>query len=90
MRKIINDFVKFQDASLSRKWTGKKVPISRVYEAYMEGQIDIPAEHWEALFDSRHETMSFGLTDTHFKWAFTNFLPEVAIHSKEPGQPHRW
>ncbi|HEY0469106.1 MAG TPA: cyclopropane-fatty-acyl-phospholipid synthase family protein, partial [Polyangiaceae bacterium] len=82
MRKIINDFVKFQDASLSRKWTGKKVPISRVYEAYMEGQIDIPPEHWEPLFNSRHETMTFGLTDTHFKWAFTNFLPEVAIHSK--------
>jgi cyclopropane fatty-acyl-phospholipid synthase-like methyltransferase len=82
MRKIINDFVKFQDASLSQKWNGKKVPISRVYEAYMEGQIDIPMEHWEPLFNSRHETMSFGLTDTHFKWAFTNFLPEVAIHSK--------
>ena len=83
MRKIINDFVKFQDAGLARKWTGKKVPISRVYEAYMEGQIDIPAEHWEPLFNSRHETMSFGLTDTHFKWALTNFLPEVAIHSKD-------
>jgi len=82
MRKIINDFVKFQDASLSRKWNGKKVPISRVYEAYIEGQIDIPAEHWEGLFDSRHETMTFGLTDSHIKWAFTNFLPEVAIHSK--------
>ena len=82
MRKIINDFVKFQDAGLSQKWTGKKVPISRVYEAYMEGQIDIPPEQWEPLFNSRHETMSFGLTDTHFKWAFTNFLPEVAIHSK--------
>jgi cyclopropane fatty-acyl-phospholipid synthase-like methyltransferase len=27
--------------------------------------------------------MSFGLTDTHFKWALTNFLPEVAIHSKD-------
>ena len=41
MRKIINDFVKFQDASLAKKWNGKKVPFSRVYEAYMEGQIDI-------------------------------------------------
>ncbi|RYZ08059.1 MAG: methyltransferase domain-containing protein [Myxococcales bacterium] len=26
--------------------------------------------------------MSFRLTDSHIKWAFTNFLPEVAIHSK--------
>jgi cyclopropane fatty-acyl-phospholipid synthase-like methyltransferase len=87
MRTAINDFVTFQDQTLSRKWSGKKVPISRVYEAYIEGQIDIPAEHWEGLFNSRHDTMSFGLTDSHFKWAFTNFLPEVAIHSK--GQDSR-
>ena len=83
MRKIINDFVQFQDASLSRKWSGKKVPISRVYEAYMEGQIDISPEQWEPLFNARHETMAFSLTDTHWKWAFTNFLPEVTIHSKD-------
>jgi cyclopropane fatty-acyl-phospholipid synthase-like methyltransferase len=87
MTTAINDFVTFQDSTLSRKWAGKKVPISRVYEAYIEGQIDIPAEHWEGLFNSRHHTMSFGLTDTHFKWAITNFLPEVAIHSK--GQDSR-
>ncbi len=83
MRKIINDFVTFHDPALSRKWAGKKIPISRVYEAYMEGQIDIPAEHWEPLFNSRHETMSFSLTDSHWKWAVTNFLPEVTIHSKD-------
>ena len=82
MRKIINDFVKFQDASLANKWNGKKVPFSRVYEAYMEGQIDIADDQWEPLFNARHETSAFSLTDTHFKWAFTNFLPEVAIHSK--------
>jgi cyclopropane fatty-acyl-phospholipid synthase-like methyltransferase len=26
--------------------------------------------------------MSFRLTDSHIRWAFTNFLPEVTIHSK--------
>jgi cyclopropane fatty-acyl-phospholipid synthase-like methyltransferase len=82
MRKIINDFVKFQDASLASKWSGKKVPFSRVYEAYMEGQIDIADDQWEPLFNARHETSGFGLTDTHFKWAATNFFPEALIHSK--------
>lgn len=81
-RKTISDFVTFDDAALSRKWSGKKVPISDVYEAYIEGRLDIPADKWEAFFDTRHETMSFRLTDSHIKWAFTNFLPEVAIHSK--------
>lgn len=82
MRKTVNDFLEFDDAELARKWSGKKVPISDVYEAYIEGRIDIPLAKWNEFFNTRHETMSFRLTDSHVKWAFTNFLPEVAIHSK--------
>lgn len=81
-RNTVGDFVVFEDATLGRKWSGKKVPISDVYEAYIEGKLDIPADKWEDFFKTRHETMSFRLTDSHIKWAFTNFLPEVAIHSK--------
>ncbi|HXS17739.1 MAG TPA: class I SAM-dependent methyltransferase [Polyangiaceae bacterium] len=82
MRKTVNDFLEFDDAELARKWSGKKIPMSDVYEAYIEGRIDIPAVRWNEFFETRHETMSFRLTDSHIKWAFTNFLPEVAIHSK--------
>lgn len=81
-RNTVGDFVVFEDATLGRKWSGKKVPMSDVYEAYIEGKLDIPADKWEDFFKTRHETMSFRLTDSHIKWAFTNFLPEVAIHSK--------
>lgn len=81
-RKTISDFVTFDDADLSRKWANKKVPMSDVYEAYIEGRIDIPADKWEEFFQSRHEILSFRLTESHVKWAFTNFLPEVTIHSK--------
>jgi len=79
----LHDFVTFTDGSLSQTWTGKKVPISDVYEAYIEGKLDIPAEKWEAFFDTRNETMSFRITDSHLKWAVTNFFPEVLIHSKK-------
>lgn len=82
MRNAVNDFLTFDDPKLSSKWSGKKIPISDVYEAYIEGKVDIPDEKWEDFFNTRHETMSFRLTDSHIKWAFTNFLPEVAIHSK--------
>src|SRR5262249_14599029 len=81
-RNTVNDFVTFDDASLGRKWSGKKVPMSDVYEAYIDGKLDIPADKWEGFFQTRHETMSFRLTDSHVRWAFTNFLPEVTIHSK--------
>jgi cyclopropane fatty-acyl-phospholipid synthase-like methyltransferase len=79
----IHDFVTFTDSSLGRAWAGKKVPMSDVYEAYIESKLDIPADKWEAFWDSRNETMSFRLTDSHVKWAFTNFFPEVLIHSKK-------
>jgi cyclopropane fatty-acyl-phospholipid synthase-like methyltransferase len=81
-RNTVSDFVVFDDAALGRKWSGKKVPISDVYEAYIDGKLDIPTDKWNDFFATRHETMSFRLTDSHIKWAFTNFLPEVAIHSK--------
>jgi cyclopropane fatty-acyl-phospholipid synthase-like methyltransferase len=81
-RNTVNDFVTFDDAALGRKWSGKKIPISDVYEAYIDGKLDIPADKWDDFFKTRHETMSFRLTDSHIRWAFTNFLPEVTIHSK--------
>lgn len=87
MKKSISDFVVFQDEALARKWSGKKIPMSRVYEAFIEGKIDIPESHWNGFFDARHEIMSFRLTPAHFEWALKNFLPEVTIHSK--GQDSR-
>ena len=82
MKQTIHDFVTFDDATLSRAWSGKKVPMSDVYEAYIDGRVDIAADKWDGFFDSRHDTVSFRLTESHVKWAVTNFIPEVLIHSK--------
>lgn len=81
MRYNISDFVTFSDSTLAQKWSGKKVPISDVYEAYIEGRIDIPQDKWESFFQNRHEICAFRLTESHVKWAFTNFIPNVTIHS---------
>lgn len=82
MKKSVSDFVTFDDRQLASAWSGKKVPMSDLYEAYIAGKLDIPADKWEGFFDSRHDTLTFNLTPGHFKWAATNFLPEVLIHSK--------
>jgi cyclopropane fatty-acyl-phospholipid synthase-like methyltransferase len=79
----VSDFVTFDDARLARAWSGKRVPMSDVYEAYINGRVDIPADKWEPFFDARHETLSFRLTESHVKWALTNFLPEVTLHSRK-------
>jgi sphingolipid C9-methyltransferase len=79
----LNEFLEFRDASLPAKWAGKKVPISDVYEAYLDGRIEIEDENWEAFFAHRHDTMTFRLTESHLRWAFSNFIPQIAIHSRK-------
>ncbi|MBX3260948.1 MAG: class I SAM-dependent methyltransferase [Labilithrix sp.] len=78
----IGDLVTFDDAQLERAWRRRRVPMSDLYEAYIDGRIDIPDESWDALFAARHDLLSFRLTESHVKWAFTNFVPEVALHSR--------
>ncbi|AKV02288.1 Cyclopropane-fatty-acyl-phospholipid synthase [Labilithrix luteola] len=78
----VHDFVTFGDARLARLWDNRRVPMSDLYEAYIEGRVDIPDAKWDALFAARNEALAFRLTESHVKWAITNFLPEVAIHSR--------
>ena len=80
--KNLSDYITFNDRSLANKWSGKAVPMSDLYEAYIDSRIDIPADKWDAFFAARHDLVSFKLTPGHFKWAATNFFPEALIHSK--------
>jgi cyclopropane fatty-acyl-phospholipid synthase-like methyltransferase len=82
MQMALGDFVSFQDRSLERAWAGRKVPMSDLYEAYVDGRVDIPAASWNQLFEARHQTLSFRITESHVKWALSNWLPEVLLHSR--------
>ena len=82
MKTTVHDYLTFDDRDLAGQWAGKKIPMSELYEAYIAGRVDIPTDRWETFFATRHETVSFNLTPGHFKWALTNFFPEVLIHSK--------
>lgn len=83
MNLSVSEYLTFDDQSLARKWkNGKKVAMSDVYEAYIDGRIDIPADKWDSFFNSRSDLVEFRLTESLLKWGLTNFLPEVTIHSK--------
>jgi 2-polyprenyl-3-methyl-5-hydroxy-6-metoxy-1,4-benzoquinol methylase len=81
MSKTLLDYVHFADRKLEGEWAGRVVPMSTVYEAYLDGRIDIPEASWDRFFADRHDLTSFKLTAEHVKWAFTNFIPEVMVHS---------
>lgn len=80
--KRLTDYVVFNDKKLARKYANARIPMSTLYEAYFDGDIDIPGDI-HALLRDRDLFVKYTLTPLHFKWAVTNFVPEVAIHSKK-------
>jgi cyclopropane fatty-acyl-phospholipid synthase-like methyltransferase len=79
--KSLSDYVVFNDKKLARKYAHQRIPMATLYEAYFDGDIDIPGDIYGLLRD-RDLFVKYTLTPKHLKWAVTNFVPEVAIHSK--------
>jgi cyclopropane fatty-acyl-phospholipid synthase-like methyltransferase len=77
----LSDYVVFKDAKLARRYTDRPIPMSVLYEAYFNEDLDIVGDITEFLRE-RNRFVKYSLTPQHFKWALTNFVPEVTIHSK--------
>ena len=81
MTHLLTDYVTFNSRRLAARYADGRIPISTLYEAYFDGDIDIPGDIY-ALLRDRDLFVKYTLTPKHLKWAVTNFVPEVAIHSK--------
>ena len=77
----LTDHVVFNDKKLAQRYAHKRIPMATLYEAYFDGDIDIPGDIF-AFLRNRNLFVKYSLTPMHLKWAVTNFVPEVAIHSK--------
>jgi sphingolipid C9-methyltransferase len=77
----LTDYVVFNDPKLAARYADRQIPMSTLYEAYFDGDIDIPGD-LPAFLRARNLFVTYRLTQAHLKWAVTNFVPEVAIHSK--------
>ncbi len=77
----LTDLVKINDAALAAKYAAGKIPMSTLFEAYLDGAVDIP--DMDAFLDARRDVVDYTLTKAHFEFLFTRLIPEVAIHSKD-------
>jgi cyclopropane fatty-acyl-phospholipid synthase-like methyltransferase len=77
----LTDLVVFNDPSLAAKHAAGKIPMTTLFEAYLDGEIDIP--DMDAFLEARRDLVSYTLTKHHLHFFLTRFIPEVAIHSKE-------
>jgi sphingolipid C9-methyltransferase len=77
----LSDYVVFKDQKLAARYARRPMPISVLYEAYFDEALDIPGDMF-AFLRNRNEFVKYTLTPQHLRWAVTNFIPEVTIHSK--------
>ncbi|HSY23984.1 MAG TPA: cyclopropane-fatty-acyl-phospholipid synthase family protein, partial [Polyangiaceae bacterium] len=77
----LTDHIRFNDTALATKYAQGKIPMTTLFEAYLDGAVDIP--DMDAFLDARRDLVDYTLTKHHFEFLFTRFIPEVAIHSKE-------
>jgi sphingolipid C9-methyltransferase len=76
----LTDFVVFHDKKLQARYAGVKMPMSTLFEAYLDGDVDIP--DMDAFIEARNSLVTWTLTADHVKFFVTRMIPEVVIHSK--------
>jgi cyclopropane fatty-acyl-phospholipid synthase-like methyltransferase len=77
----LTDHVVFRNAALSKRFASKPIPIDTLFEAYFDGDVDIPGDI-SLLFRDRHAVTKHQFTPAHVKYFLTKFVPEFAVHSK--------
>ena len=73
--------ITFKDKKIQERCRKGRIPIETFYEAYFSGALDINGDIFDFL-DNREQIITYRLTPGHLKWAITNFIPEVMLHSK--------
>jgi cyclopropane fatty-acyl-phospholipid synthase-like methyltransferase len=76
----LTDLVTFQDKNLATRYAADKIPMTTLFEAYLDEAIDIP--DMDALLDARGDLVRYTLTKQNLEFVLTRLIPEVAIHSK--------
>ena len=76
----LTDYIVFRDTKLATRYAAGKIPMTALFEAYLDGDIDIP--DMDLLLDARRDLVSYPLTKHNWEFFFTRFIPETAIHSK--------
>jgi cyclopropane fatty-acyl-phospholipid synthase-like methyltransferase len=78
----LTDLVVFHDKQLAARYAqdgAEKIPMSTLFEAYLDEAVDIP--DMDAFIEARSSLVTFNLTADHVKFFVTRMIPEVAIHS---------
>jgi cyclopropane fatty-acyl-phospholipid synthase-like methyltransferase len=74
-----NELVVFNDKALEARHAAGRIPMTTLFEAYLDGEVDIP--DMDAFLDARDRIVTYSLTMEHVKQLVTRMIPEWTIHS---------
>jgi cyclopropane fatty-acyl-phospholipid synthase-like methyltransferase len=77
--KKLTDLVVFHDRELAARYANDKIPMSTLFEAYLDEAVDIA--DMDAFIEARNDVVTWSLTADHWKFLVTRMIPEVTIHS---------
>jgi sphingolipid C9-methyltransferase len=86
MSSNITDHIVFNDEKLAKKYRTGPIPMSVLYEAYFDGDVDIRGDIFD-LLRNRNAFVKYTITRQHLQWAVTNFVPDMVAHTR--GQDER-
>jgi len=66
---------------VSARYAAGKVPITVLIEDYIHGRLNIEGD-FRAFISQRTNVANYRIVGDHLKFMFTNFLPEVTMHTK--------
>jgi sphingolipid C9-methyltransferase len=77
----LTDHVVFNDEKLAKKYRSGPMPMSALYEAYFDGDLDIRGDIFD-LLRNRSAFVKYTITRQHLQWAVTNFVPDIVAHTR--------
>jgi len=76
-------FLEWHDAGMKKTWHNVKVPISILWEAFMDGKVSFKGDLFVLLEQHRYEFCNFRLTWNLIKFLYAQFLPQTSSSFKD-------
>lgn len=71
----IDDYIEFKDDATKKEWSGRRIPISLLYELFLQDKISFKKDVLEVLRDHRDEFVNYKLTFAVFRFLVMQALP---------------
>jgi sphingolipid C9-methyltransferase len=81
-RSKLTEHITFRDKKLAARYTRRRMPMATLYEAYFDGDLDIPGDIRQFIAQ-REQLVSYRIERRHLEWLVTHFLPEALIHTQQ-------